>query len=67
MSKYPARNDLRSAIVSRGLKFKDVAYEARITPTHLGAVLNGRDRLTPRMERDITRAIEVLADEAVVA
>ena len=63
MSNYPVRHDLRGEIISRGLKFKDVAYETRITPTHLGAVLNGRERLNERLERGIRHAITALADE----
>lgn len=61
---YPLRNDLKAEIVGRGIRFKDVAESCDITPQHLSDVLNGRARLTRRLERQINEAIGIEAEPA---
>ncbi|MBF8255119.1 MAG: hypothetical protein HW375_26 [Anaerolineales bacterium] len=57
-TKFQPRNDLKASVVARGIRFKDVAETCGITPQHLSDVLNGRARLTPRLERQITEMID---------
>lgn len=61
---YPPLNGLKAEIVRQGIKFKDVAETCGITAQHLSDVLNGRARLTARLEKQIN---ELLGLEAVGA
>ena len=50
------RDDLAAEFRLRRLTVTEVARRCKISRQHLSDVLNGRDRLTERLARDISRA-----------
>lgn len=55
LTTHQPRNDLKAEIVRLGLTFREVARKCGVSNVHLSAVLNGRERLTLRLARDISR------------
>ncbi|KKM74261.1 hypothetical protein LCGC14_1402090 [marine sediment metagenome] len=53
------RDDLAAEFRLRRLTVTEVARRCKISRQHLSDVLNGRDRLTSRLARDISRATKI--------